>query len=637
MTLSRYTKKFTNASVLAGNREFKGMKFRHDINALRAFAVMSVVFFHFDESILTGGFVGVDIFFVISGYLMTSIIKRKIEANNFLLLDFYLARVNRIFPALLVLLLVLMVVAVLYLNPLDLKSLAWKVVSSALFISNVAFTYLGGGYFAESAQANWLLHTWSLSAEWQFYLIYPLLLLIVARIFSVRFIGYILLLVFSLSFLASVLLSYDYATSSYFNLHTRAWQMVAGGLVVYLPPNKSKSTNRVFFLTGLTLIFSSLFLFDSEIIWPGALAFVPVFGASLIIYSNIQEMPIINNKVVQLLGTWSYSIYLWHWPIVVAIYIYGLPYWIRPLGILLSVILGFASYHYVESLKFRGYLTQLRGLLLSKPIWGAIAISTFSILVYVNNGSEWRLNSEQFAIFKEVKNAKNDWYYPKPNLAVADAQIRYIEGNNSQNILFLGASHIEQTYSYTENAAPDFNTYYLTKNGCLPVDSYHAPNWSCDNVHFFKKLISDVKFEKVVISAYLFSAGLTDDNIDAISSRVHKIQNLITLISDSIPQVFIVLPEPYHESFDPLIHYRRQLPDTVAVDLTRVKHKLVYDILSKIEMPENVTKIDPYIYMCQEVCKVKRNGQYVYRDSGHFRPWYAIETMTYLEPIIHSN
>ncbi len=637
MILNRYTKKFINVSVLAGNREFKGMKFRYDINALRAFAVLSVVFFHFDESILTGGFIGVDIFFVISGYLMTSIIKRKIETNNFSLLDFYLARVNRIFPALLVLLLVLMVISLLFLNPLDLRSLAWKVASSALFVSNVAFTFLGGGYFAESAQTNWLLHTWSLSAEWQFYLIYPLLLLIVARIFGVRFIGYILLLVFSLSFLASVLLSDDYATSSYFNLHTRAWQMVAGGLIIYLPPNRSKSTNRAFFLMGLALIFSSLFLFDSETIWPGMLAFVPVFGASLIIYSNIQDMSFINNKIVQLLGTWSYSIYLWHWPIVVAIYIYALPYWSRPLGIFLSVILGFASYHYIESLKFRRHLTQIRGLFLSKPIWGAVTLSAFSALIYINDGFEWRLNSEQYALFKEVKNAKKDWYYPKPNLTIADAQIRYIGGNNLHNILFLGASHIEQTYSYTENAVPDFNTYYLTKNGCLPVDSYHAPNWSCNNVHSFKKLILDIKFEKVVISAYLFSAGLTDDNTDAISHRVQKIQNLIQLLSDTIPQVFIILPEPYHESFDPLMHHRRKLPDTVAVHLTRDKHRLVYDILSKIEFPENVTKIDPYISMCQKFCKVKENGQYVYRDSGHFRPWYAIETMTYLEPIIHTD
>ncbi len=354
------------------------MKFRYDINALRAFAVISVVIFHFEESLLPGGFVGVDIFFVISGYLMTGIITSRLALQNFSILDFYIARINRIFPALIAMLMVLLLLAFVFFNPFDLKSLSWKVVSSALFLSNIAFTFLGGGYFAESAQANWLLHTWSLSAEWQFYLLYPFIIILAKRLFGLRAIVFCISFIFIISLSASVLLSKDYTSASYFNLHTRAWQMLAGGLILYLPQIESNTVKKTLWLTGVGLIGASSLFFDERTIWPGMAALAPVLGAVLFIYSNMQDSKVIGYKIVQSIGTWSYSIYLWHWPLVVAIYMYGLPDWTRFLGGALSITLGYLSFRYIENHNYNKHFIKkrlhgIRKIAVNLPLWGAVA------------------------------------------------------------------------------------------------------------------------------------------------------------------------------------------------------------------------------------------------------------------------
>ena len=147
--------------------------FRQDINGLRAIAVIAVVLFHFNASWMPGGFAGVDVFFVISGFLMTGIIFRGIEQENFSILKFYVARANRIIPALAVLCLVLLVFGWFYLTPLDYKALGKHAASSVAFLSNIIY-WRESGYFDAASHEKWLLHTWSLSVEWQFYILYPL-------------------------------------------------------------------------------------------------------------------------------------------------------------------------------------------------------------------------------------------------------------------------------------------------------------------------------------------------------------------------------------------------------------------------------------------------------------------------------
>jgi peptidoglycan/LPS O-acetylase OafA/YrhL len=210
------------------------MQFRKDINGLRAIAVIAVVLYHFNASWMPGGFAGVDVFFVISGFLMTGIIFKGLEQKSFSILKFYVARANRIVPALAVLCLALLVFGWLYLTPLDYRALGKHVGSSMGFLSN--FTYwLEAGYFDAASNEKWLLHTWSLSAEWQFYIIYPLILVAMRKFMSVNVMKKTVLLGTVLGFMLCVIITYEWPNSAYYLLHTRAWEMMMGG-VAYLYP-----------------------------------------------------------------------------------------------------------------------------------------------------------------------------------------------------------------------------------------------------------------------------------------------------------------------------------------------------------------------------------------------------------------
>ena len=161
------------------------MQFREDINGLRAIAVIAVVLFHFNSSWMPGGFAGVDVFFVISGFLMTGIIFKGLEQENFSILRFYVARANRIIPALALLCIILLIFGWFFLSPTEYKALGKHAVSSVGFISNNIY-WLESGYFDSSSHEKWLLHTWSLSVEWQFYIIYPIILVLSSKVLSLK-------------------------------------------------------------------------------------------------------------------------------------------------------------------------------------------------------------------------------------------------------------------------------------------------------------------------------------------------------------------------------------------------------------------------------------------------------------------
>lgn len=293
--------------------------FRPDINGLRAWAVIAVVLFHFGVPGFDGGFVGVDVFFVISGYLMTRIIATGLATGRFSLGAFYLARARRIVPALLLVCLAVLGVGWFFLPPFDFSRLGSQVLSAALFISNIRFSR-EGGYFDVAAHEKLLLHTWSLSVEWQFYLLLPLLLMVVFRLGrGPKWIPATLLLSFTASLLASVLSTPSAPTQAFYLLPTRAWEMVAGGLVYCLATRVELSalSRRALETLGLALIVASIALFDSNSPWPGWRALVPVLGAALVLWAARVDSVWTGNWLAQRLGDSSYSIYLWHWPLVV--------------------------------------------------------------------------------------------------------------------------------------------------------------------------------------------------------------------------------------------------------------------------------------------------------------------------------
>lgn len=318
--------------------------FRQDINALRAIAVIAVVAFHFFPDVLTGGFAGVDVFFVISGYLMTSIIYTGLKDERFNIFHFYLARANRIVPALAVLCFVMLVLGYFYLVPWDYKTVGRDVATSIAFVSNVMFS-MREGYF--SSEGNFFLHTWSLSAEWQFYIVYPIVMLGLFKIFGLNKVRKVVLSLTVLCFALSLYLSTNFPTQSYFLFPSRAWEMLLGGVVFLFPLSVSQGSSRKMALVGFFLILLSYVWVDSKDLWPGFMTLIPTLGACFVIWGSVKDSTVVANGAAQKIGLWSYSIYLWHWPIVIALSYFGFKH-LALLGILLSVLLGFISYRFVE-------------------------------------------------------------------------------------------------------------------------------------------------------------------------------------------------------------------------------------------------------------------------------------------------
>lgn len=357
------------------------LKFRYDINALRAISVIGVLLFHYKVSFFEGGFAGVDVFFVISGYLMSKIIINGINRNNFSLSEFYGRRLKRIVPALLALVLVLTLVGFFIYFPVNYQLNQQNAAASILFISNFVY-WQSAGYFAEASDTNILLHTWSLSVEWQFYLIYPIILLFVNKFLKnkTQYL-YAFIVVILTIYLAAIYYTTVDKDGSFFLLHSRAWEMMFGGLA-FLCEDKAKNiktgVRRLLAIVGYLVIFLSFYLLNNTMAWPGIYTMVPVFAAFIIIAANCNDFKVLRFGVVQGTGKISYSLYLWHWPVYVIAQYLGFPLNTSVVITLavISFIMGYLSYKYIESLNFTS----------SKPILaGALGLAMLTgFLAYVD-------------------------------------------------------------------------------------------------------------------------------------------------------------------------------------------------------------------------------------------------------------
>lgn len=334
--------------------------FRRDVNGLRAWAVVSVILFHFQVAGFSGGFIGVDIFFVISGFLMTGIVTGKLETGRFSILEFYAARAKRIVPALLVLCAVLLACGWFFLQAPDYRQLASHAVYSLSFLSNREYLQ-ESGYFDSASHEKWLLHTWSLSVEWQFYLILPIILSLVWRFWPGRNkLVWVMCIAAAASFMACVAVTTSAPASAFFLLVFRAWEMLAGGIVflfagrVTLP----EQSRRVLNGSGLALIVAGIALFDKHSAWPGVNAALPVVATSMVLLANHDSL-YTGNRLAQWLGDRSYSLYLWHWPVYVVLVFseFHASTIALIIGLCLTLLLGHLSYILVE-VRSRTWLGQ---------------------------------------------------------------------------------------------------------------------------------------------------------------------------------------------------------------------------------------------------------------------------------------
>lgn len=479
-------------------------KFRYDINGLRAYAVLFVVLFHFGALGFTGGFVGVDVFFVISGFLMTKIIMDGLQNNSFSILQFYTNRAVRIIPALAVLCAFLLIAGWFELIPTDYKTLSKHVLASLLFLSNVIY-WRESGYFDADSHEKILLHTWSLSVEWQFYLLLPIYLIIFYKFLKNKTIyPLILLFIFSL-FLAHFLSTYR-PSASFFLLPTRAWEMVLGGFLYFIPkPNLKKTTSYILELLGFSLIIASLYLFNANTPWSSLYTLIPTIGTALILYVQNQESVLTNNKITQFLGTASYSIYLWHWPIVFWLFYKNQQnnLILTFLGITISITLGFISAKFIE----QNIGNKLKGKSLLKPnfiIFGScFLIIGVACIVFKTNGINSPLraaaNTPQARLIEKYNNEhKNldDAYWLQCD-AYSNLTKHGFNGIDKSctnqpisktSILLWGDSHSQALSLGLRTSFKHFSFYQIGSSGCKaslkPSETIRGESkQACDNVN----------------------------------------------------------------------------------------------------------------------------------------------------------
>lgn len=353
------------------------LKYRPDIDGLRTLAVVPVILFHAGASWLPGGFVGVDIFFVISGYLISSIILREMREGEFSFLRFYERRLRRIIPPLLVMVLVTVAVFQLIALPDQAQGAAESGLAALLSVSNFYF-WMKSGYFAPTAELLPLLHTWSLAVEEQFYLVFPVLLLAVRKLRlplrSVIVLGTVVAFGFGLW------LSINKPSVAYYLLPARAWELAIGAAIASgAIPALRRGLREVVTALGVGMILFSIFWIRNDMIFPGWVALIPCLGAAMVIHAGGQSWVarrLLASRPMVFIGLLSYSLYLWHWPVLAALRVRSasihLDQGVAAGAVLLTFLLAWLSWRYVEK-PFRDRRTMPAGRMLALLGGGSVA------------------------------------------------------------------------------------------------------------------------------------------------------------------------------------------------------------------------------------------------------------------------
>jgi peptidoglycan/LPS O-acetylase OafA/YrhL len=378
--------------------------FRADIQGLRGVAVLAVVAYHADERLLPGGFVGVDIFFVISGFLITGILTRELARGEMTLLGFYQRRVRRLFPALFVMLAVVLLAGAALLSPRDYSELARTALSTVFFVSNVDF-YLLSGYFEGEAAEKPLLHTWSLAVEEQFYILFPLLLAFLFK--TVRQHLALIVAIGALgAFAVSVWGAQDHRTAAFYLTPFRGFELAIGAVLALAPApaRLSGGARAAASLTGLALMAASFVLISRATPFPGFAALAPCLGAALVIFAGMDGRSLggraISFPALTFFGAISYSLYLWHWPILAFArhYLGKAPEpWQAAILVAAAIGAATASWRFVEQPVLRSRWS--RTTVFALAAMGMALVSAGALAIRAAEGAPARFNPAAQALF----------------------------------------------------------------------------------------------------------------------------------------------------------------------------------------------------------------------------------------------
>jgi peptidoglycan/LPS O-acetylase OafA/YrhL len=599
--------------------------YRTDINGLRAWAVLAVLLFHFKIPGMAAGFIGVDVFFVISGFLMTAIIVKGLEGNNFYIKKFYAARARRILPALLVLITTLLTLGWFFLPDVDYKALAKQSAYATGFLSNVFF-WREAGYFETASNEKWLLHTWSLAVEAQFYILFPLFVTALWRIkprLKTIVVGLIGLSIASLAL--SVVASSWQPQAAFFLLPTRAWELAVGGLAFVFSRNLHfpKRVSAVLFFTGCGLLAVAMLVLSKSYAWPSGWAIFPVLGTALIIMASQPKSWLTGNAVAQWLGDRSYSLYLWHWPLMVGLYFSGLdgsPVWTGA-AIAASLFLAHLSFHFVEApthhhLVSKPIKTQARALVLASLAAGIPAA------VILTTEQHNRIDPDINLVASESSNRNQKAFecrYRLFNNSIPGC----VFGEQTVNAILAGDSHSEAVASALEASAKNNHSgyiYYGGAHGCPTLNGAKNVKSKCVN---YNRLINEkinalpTSIPLVIINSSWGESFSGDELKNLLTETVcsYTRSGRTVYLNRPIPGMPVNVPNTmsramlFGKDIDPI--------KVSLADYFKVNQK-VWDAQDQVVAQCGAKILDPLPYLCdKEYCYGARDNRPLYFDSGH--------------------
>jgi peptidoglycan/LPS O-acetylase OafA/YrhL len=599
------------------------VKYRPDVDGLRAVAIVPIVLFHAGLDGLSGGFVGVDIFFVISGYLITTIILRDIGQDRFSLVRFYQRRIARIFPALFVMLVTALVAGLLLLLPTEIEALAWSAAAAAASLANVYF-WATTDYFAQAAEATPLLHTWSLGVEEQFYLFYPLLLLGIQRFFPSR-LRQILWLMVTASFVVGGVMAIQWPAAGFYLLPARAWQLGLGGLIAAgaFPDIRSIARRELLAAAGAALIVTAYCIIRSDSAFPVPWAILPCTGAILLIAyapGTIVGQALVLSPMVAL-GRISYSVYLWHWPIIT--------FWRLEHGFQLSAVgmvivtaasftAGTLSYLIVER-PFNHRLRQAPSVrAIGAGLCGVAAMIAVSsavpiigplqkfdpAIIKVDSYAEYRSRPEYIAQFQTGTCFRSEGDPFRPDIC-------YKLASDRPNFVVMGDSHAAQYWRALAERFPERNVIQASASGCRPLVRPEGAARCIEVMNYvYRRLLPTGR-----VSTLFLAGRWREDDLPGL------VQTLWVLKRE-YPAINLVLMGPvveYDGEFPALLARATQSGNEAEIAHERTSGPLAMDAkVERIAKAAGVPYVSAYGIICPGQCALHApDGGPMHFDYGH--------------------
>ncbi|MGJ4945504.1 acyltransferase family protein [Bradyrhizobium sp. HKCCYLS1011] len=594
------------------------LSYRPDIDCLRAFAVISVIAYHYDISPFRSGYVGVDVFFVISGFLITRILRTEILAGTFSIANFYRRRVRRILPAAFAMLGTVLVCSSVLLLPQDTVSVAHQALAVVTFSSNVLF-WSQQGYFDAASITKPLLHTWSLAVEEQYYLLFP-----AAAVAAFALRRSLTLLSFVIAALASfaicVLQTPLQPASAFYLLPARIWEFALGALLAIeaLPEPAMERLRIVAAAAGWIALGASANVFSPRTPYPGAAALLPCLGAAMVIWANPtpSKAVLTATKPMITVGLWSYSLYLWHWPLLSLTYAaWGPPTSGFDKFVLVAccTALSIASYHLIEQPARRA---EWRITWRSLGATGIAAVAFAAVMIW-SAGFPFRFSPQELTIAGFLDYNYRPVYEERtcfldPAQSVEDLAPSCVAPTTKPNLFVWGDSHAAHlTHGLRQVLRPDA-VLRATMAGCLPALSYGQPARCAPFNRRVLALIDEIKPDVVLIS------GDWARSVEAQQTR-QSLLAAIGSITASGSRVIVVGPGLQYDAAMPRLvvsamHFGAA-PDSHLLSFVRSSDDILRNLLKDIPETEYIS---PVRLLCPNAtCPTLASGAPIAWDQGH--------------------